>query len=378
MPDQSLYIHVPFCKRACHYCDFHFSTVQKHKKEVLEAMLLELDLRKGELPDRNLCSIYFGGGTPSLLSISELNVFFDHIARYFNWGRKTEITLEANPDDLSEAYLKSLLKETPINRLSIGVQSFAEEDLRYMGRIHTAREAEEVLFKAQDLGFEKLSIDLIFGGPTTSDEIWAANLEKAASLQVQHLSCYALTVEERTALGYRVRKDLSPQPSESRAARQFEYLMAFAERQDYEPYEISNFARKGHRAIHNSLYWQGAPYLGIGPSAHSFDGHRRRRWNVANNGLYLKCLTTGQPPWEEECLTSEQRYNELVLTRLRTLEGLSAKAIQDLGENYLQHFLRQAKSLQAEKLLEEEKGWYRLSRAGRLLADFVARELFWV
>ncbi len=246
-----------------------------------------------------------------------------------------------------------------------------------MGRVHTARQAEEAVRRAQDVGFENLSIDLIFGSPTTSDEIWAANLEKAAKLQIRHLSCYALTVEERTALGYRVRKNLEPQPSESRAARQFEDLMIFAERQGYEPYEISNFAKAGYRAVHNSLYWRGAPYLGIGPSAHSFDGCRRRRWNVASNGLYLKRLEAGLPPWEEECLTSSQRYNELILTRLRTLEGLSIKAVQALGEDYFNYFASQVEPLEKEGLLERDEQRYRLTRAGRLLADFVARELFW-
>ncbi len=377
-PPQSLYIHIPFCRRACHYCDFHFSTVLKYKEEVLQAMLLELDMRRRELPERRLSSIYFGGGTPSLLSISELNTFFEQIARYFSWEADAEITLEANPDDLKAGYLQALKNETPINRLSIGVQSFHAKDLQEMGRIHTAEQALQAVLLARDAGFDNLSIDLIFGSPSTTDEMWAANLAKAQTLQIPHLSCYALTVEERTALGYRVRKGISPPPPEEKATRQFKALMEFAERQGYEQYEISNFAQPGHRAVHNSSYWQGAAYLGIGPSAHSFDGRRCRRWNVANNGMYLQRINNGLPSWEEECLTSVQQYNELVLTRLRTKEGIRLAEITPLGEHFSTHFIREAAPLLESSLLQKKQNSYALTKRGKLLADFVSASLFWV
>ncbi len=373
---QGLYIHIPFCKKACHYCDFHFSTVLKYKQEVLQAMLLELDLRKRELPGRRLSSIYFGGGTPSLLSTDELNAFFEKIAQYLIREDEIEITLEANPDDLSAAYLRDLRQNTPVNRLSIGVQSFFEEDLRYMGRVHSAGQALRAIEDARDAGFERLSIDLIFGSPTTGNEQWMENLQRAAELQIPHLSCYALTVEDNTALGHWVRKGISPLPPESKAAEQFELLMTFAERQNYEQYELSNFARPGHRARHNSLYWQGEPYLGIGPSAHSYDG-RCRRWNVANNGLYLRRLQTGKPAFEEECLTTSQRYNEYILTRLRTIEGAEQTAISGFGESYEKYFLQTATSLLEQGLLKNKGGRYVLTPKGKLLADFVTRELFY-
>ena len=375
-PPQGLYIHIPFCRKACHYCDFHFSTVLKYKEEVLRAMLSELHLRKRELPGRSLRSIYFGGGTPSLLSTDEIKRFLEKAAQYWSWDAEIEITLEANPDDLSAGYLRALRRETPVNRLSIGVQSFWEEDLRYMGRIHSAEQALNAIREARHAGFERLSIDLIFGTPTTGNEQWLANLNRAAELQIPHLSCYALTVEDKTALGYRVRKGITPLPPESKAAEQFEMLMAFAERQGYEQYELSNFARAGQRAIHNSLYWQGAPYLGIGPSAHSYNGSCRR-WNVAGNGLYLRRLQEGKPTWEEECLTTPQRYNELILTRLRTIEGIALPDIQMLGATYKTHFLKNARPLMQQELLQQKEDHYILTRKGRLLADFVARELFW-
>lgn len=339
-------------------------------------MVKELSLRHNELPNKQLNSIYIGGGTPSLLTITELNALFEQTGRYFSWNKTTEITLEANPDDLSKDYLHKLYKYTPVNRLSIGVQSFSDEDLQYMGRIHHAKQAEYAIRQAQDTGFENLSIDLIFGSPTTSDKQWATHLEKAAKLQIPHLSCYALTIEKKTALNHWIDKGQQPRPPEEKSARQFEQLMTFAERHGYEHYEISNIALPGYRAVHNSLYWQGTPYLGIGPSAHSYNGQNRRRWNIANNGLYLQRMLQGQKTWNEECLSTLQRYNELVLTRLRTSDGLSPNQIRNIDKRLLNDFERQAQTLIKNGLLLYQKNRYRLTRRGRLLADWVAAELF--
>ena len=288
-----IYFHIPFCKQACHYCNFHFSTSLRYKEEMVQAMLRELEARRLYLPDEPLDSIYFGGGTPSLLSEGELMAFFEAVNRYFRLSPKAEITLEANPDDLKPETLAALGR-SPVNRLSIGIQSFAEEDLRFFNRAHDAHEARRCLDNARAAGFGDLTIDLIYGAPTTSHAQWAENLEIAFSYQIPHLSCYALTVEPRTALDHFIKKGKAPAVDEEQAARQFGYLVEATQAAGYEQYEISNFALPGRYAVHNSNYWTGAPYLGIGPSAHSFDGESRQ-WNVANNAKYLKAVGSGPP-----------------------------------------------------------------------------------
>ncbi len=370
-----LYLHIPFCKQACHYCNFHFSTSVKYKEDLLKCMLLELEHQNNYLEASPLNSIYLGGGTPSLLSPLELERLFDQIFRLHTLAEGAEITLEANPDDLSPAKLKSLA-QSPVNRLSIGIQSFHPADLQFMNRAHTAREAQSCLAAARQQGFDQLSIDLIYGTPGMTDRQWEANLRIARDFGIDHLSAYCLTVEPRTALHHFVKKGSAPPVDEQQASRQFGMLMDWAEAIGFEHYEISNFAPANSYAVHNTSYWQGAAYLGIGPSAHSFDGHSSRQWNVANNAKYIRALQQNELPYELEKLSADDRYNEYVMTGLRTMWGCDVKRLDELGNSYTTHFEEAAASYLAEALLVQKGDVYRLSRAGKLLADQIAADLF--
>lgn len=378
-----LYLHIPYCKQACHYCNFHFSTTLHHKEGMIHAIVEEMRLRRAELPDQALNSIYLGGGTPSLLSETELDLIFQQIYSLFEVSPTAEVTLEANPDDLNQDKIKALWN-SPVNRLSIGIQSFSETDLRFMNRAHNAIEARTCIEYAQDAGFENLSIDLIYGTPTTSDEQWARNIEIAMDYDIPHLSCYALTVEPRTALAHFISKGKVKDVDEEQTARQFEYLIAALHAEGYEQYEISNFAKPGWRAKHNSSYWLGKPYLGIGPAAHSFDGDRTRRWNVANNARYMSGMELWSndpeqmPPdlIEFEILTDDQRYNEYVMTALRTSWGADLEYINQLHDRYQHHFLQIAQAYLDAGHMVRKENTFRLTEDGKLLADRIAMELF--
>lgn len=375
-----LYLHIPFCKQACHYCNFHFSTTLKLRGEVLQAMEKELELTRDYLQGKKLESVYLGGGTPSLLTAAELDQLFKKIGDLHDIAPDAEITLEANPDDLDEEKLK-VLRDSPVNRLSIGVQSFAEADLQFMNRAHNAQEARACIEMALKAGFNHLTIDLIYGSPTTSDVQWADNLRIAMQYDIPHLSAYCLTVEPKTALGHFVETGKAQPVDDEQAARQFEMLIAAARARGFEQYEISNFARNRQYARHNSSYWQGAPYLGIGPSAHSFDGARTRRWNVANNALYIKALQTKNPDlqaWsEQEVLTPEERYNEYVMTGLRTIWGVDLQKVAELGTHFSNYFLKVADPYLKNGTIRQEENQYVLTGSGKLLADRIAMELFW-
>lgn len=378
-----LYVHIPYCKQACHYCNFHFSTTLHHREGMIKAIVEELKLRRAEVPDRPLRSIYLGGGTPSLLTEQELGQIFRQIQDLFELADDAEITLEANPDDLSQDKIKQLW-DSPVNRLSIGIQSFSETDLRFMNRAHNAIEARACIEYAQDAGFENLSIDLIYGTPTTSDEQWAHNIEIALDYDIPHLSCYALTVEPRTALAKFIQKGKVKDVDEEQTARQFEYLIAALRAQGYEHYEISNFAKPGWRARHNSSYWMGNPYLGVGPAAHSYDGYRTRRWNVAHNARYMSgielwCNTPQQIPpdlIELEELTDDQYYNEYAMTSLRTSWGLDLEVVRNMGAQYAKHFLKNAQAFLDAGHLLQDGNVFRLTGDGKLLADRIAMEVF--
>ncbi|MEO6037809.1 MAG: radical SAM family heme chaperone HemW [Saprospiraceae bacterium] len=367
-----LYLHIPFCKQACHYCNFHFSTSLRAKPALVAALLRELELQSDYLGGAEISSVYFGGGTPSLLEIKELEQIFSKIQRLHRLSPRAEITLEANPDDLSAGLLRDLKEYTPINRLSIGIQSFHDADLRWMNRAHNAAHAFNCLDLALATGFDNLTIDLIYGSPTTSDRQWQENLDIAFRFGIPHLSCYCLTVEEGTALGTFVRKGQAAPVDEEQAARQMEYLMEATAVRGYEHYEISNFALPGHYAQHNSSYWRGQPYLGIGPSAHSFNGLSRQS-NIANNALYIKSLEESKVPFDLEHLSPSQRYNEYVLTSLRTVWGLAADL---LTPSQAEHFKKKVQPFLAAGTVEQVAGVYRLTRSGRLLADRIALELF--
>ncbi len=371
-----IYLHIPFCKQACHYCNFHFSTSLRFKGDMIAALVKELQIQKEYLQGAQLNSIYFGGGTPSLLTAEELRQIFSKIQQCYDVAPDAEITLEANPDDLTEDYVQEL-KDSPINRLSIGIQSFAEEDLKFMNRAHNAGQALRCLELVRKSGFDNITADLIYGSPTTSDEQWSHNIQKLLDFDVPHLSCYCLTVEPGTALDYFVRKGKAHPVDELKAARQFEVLMDTLFEKEFLHYEISNFARPGFLAQHNSNYWKAVSYLGVGPSAHSFDG-ASRQWNVANNAKYLKAIASGDNFYEIETLSLSDRYNEYIMTSLRTMWGSDLVKINQLDPTFGDHFLASITPFLQQGEMTEENGIYRLTRAGKLLADHISASLFWL
>lgn len=340
---------------------------------MVEAIVKEIELQKDYLKDKHLQSIYFGGGTPSLLSEAELNVIFEAIHQVYTVAEGAEITLEANPDDLNAPQL-AVLRKSNVNRLSIGVQSFHEADLVFMNRAHNAKEALHCIKAAQDAGFPNLTMDLIYGVPGMTNDLWKKNLEIFLGLDVPHLSSYCLTVEEGTALHHFVEKGKAPPIDEQKAAQQFELLMDFAEQQNFEHYEISNFAKPGHIAKHNTAYWKGTPYLGLGPSAHSYDGNSRQ-WNIANNAKYMKAIGEDHLAFEKEELDTTNKYNEYVLTRLRTKWGLEVGDLEEIAPQYIDGFSKKIVKFEEEGLVVEEENSWVLTRAGKLLADRISMEL---
>lgn len=370
-----IYIHIPFCKQACNYCNFHFSTSLKNKNVLLEAIHKEIILRQAYLEGQEVETIYFGGGTPSLLSAEEIELFCSLIHKYYSVSADIEVTLEANPDDLSSSYLKALRK-TPINRFSIGIQSFFDEDLRFMNRAHNAEHAKACIKAAQDHGFHNLTVDLIYGTPTTTHERWLENLTTVFDLQVPHLSCYALTVEPKTALAYQVAKGTVPQLDDNHAAEQFELLLEQINLNGYEQYEISNFCKPPHYARHNSNYWKGKHYLGVGPAAHSFNGHSRQ-WNIAHNPKYIKALNDNTSYWEEEELSIADQYNEYVMTALRTKWGVDNQMLHQWGETAIELFEEESKIMLNQGWMHKNDTVYTLTSEGKLIADRLISELFW-
>ena len=339
---------------------------------MVDAILKEIDLQKNYLADKTIETVYFGGGTPSLLDERDLNLFFEKIHQVYSVAQNAEITLEANPDDLTLEKLQ-MLKNTPINRLSIGVQSFAAIDLQFMNRAHNSTEALSCIQDAQSIGFDNLTVDLIYGSPTTSNAQWEANVQQLFDFEIPHLSCYCLTVEPGTALDHFVKKGKAQPVDEEKSAHQFETLMQMMEHNGYDHYEISNFAKPKMYARHNSNYWFGNSYLGLGPSAHSFDG-KSRQWNVANNAKYLKALGEDKLAFEKEILTTEQQYNEYVMTSLRTMWGCDLEKIKSWNRE--DYFLNKAKGFIQNGKMRRENDTFILTREGKLLADNISMELF--
>lgn len=373
-----LYLHIPFCKQACYYCDFHFSTSLGLKGQFVEAIIKEMALRQQYLPAASapLETIYFGGGTPSLLTGEELARIFDAIHTHFTVSPQAEITLEANPDDLNPAKLAELAA-SPVNRLSIGLQSFHEPHLRLMNRAHSAQESGQAVRAAQAAGFENISVDLIYGVPAASHAIWEEDLARLLELGVPHVSAYALTIEPDTAFGRRLKKGTFVAPPEEFVARQFETLLVRLRAHGYEQYEISNFCQPSRESRHNANYWRGVPYLGLGPSAHSFDG-RSRQYAVANNPQYVAAvLERGEVPATVEELSPLDQANEYLLTTLRTSRGCDLAHLRDtLGLNLLAGRADYLASLTAQGMATLEGGVLRLTDAGKLLADHITLELF--
>lgn len=369
-----IYIHIPFCKQACFYCDFYFSTSLKKKDELIQSILIEIELRKNELNDEVVETIYFGGGTPSLLNQSDVEAMIQAIYKHYKVGPNPEITLEANPDDINEEKLKEM-SSSGINRLSIGIQSFFEEDLKLMNRAHNAQESKACLEMATQY-FENISLDLIYGIPGSSNLQWRENIQTALSYNIPHLSCYALTVEPGTALESFIKKGIMEEVDDLQAQEQFLILIDELTQHDYIHYELSNFAKKGFYSKNNSSYWQGKTYLGIGPSAHSFDG-KQRSWNVKNNSKYIKALTQNQIPIEKEILSITDQYNEYIMTGLRTIWGVSLKKVeQNFGKHYLKYLNQQAEKHILEHLLYIDDGILRTTRKGKFFSDGIASDLF--
>lgn len=342
---------------------------------MLQCILRELDLQQDYLGKQTLGSLYFGGGTPSLLEPEELNLLFEQIHRLHRINSDAEITLEANPDDLTPEKLRFLRQHTPVNRLSIGIQSFFDEDLLWMNRAHNAACARACIEDSLAAGFPNLTIDLIYGVPTLPDERWAENLDIAFGYGIPHLSCYALTVESGTALHHFIEKGKQPPLQEAQAADQFKYLMDTAAQRGYEQYEISNFARPGHYARHNTSYWTGEHYLGVGPAAHSFNGHSRQ-WNIANNALYINSLSKDKIPFEREILNPAQQYNEYVMTALRTMWGIDPDKIAAHWPAFQRSFHEQIAPYVADGNVLFTGNRYVLSQKGKFLADRIASDLF--
>jgi oxygen-independent coproporphyrinogen-3 oxidase len=369
-----IYIHIPFCKQACYYCDFHFSTSLKKKKELIEALVKELQLRKSEFKDIAVATIYFGGGTPSILTDEELQLLIDAVYDNYKVVDDPEITLEANPDDLSKERIYKLAK-TPINRLSIGIQSFFEEDLKLMNRAHNAQEAKECLSVASRY-FDNISIDLIYGVPGATNEQWLQNIETALSYNIPHVSSYALTVEPKTAFASFIKKKIMNDVNDEQAHEQFHILKDYLEGKEFIHYELSNFGKENYFSKNNTAYWQGKPYIGIGPSAHSFNG-KQRSWNVRNNAKYIKSLQENKLPMEIETLTKVDRYNEYVMTGLRTIWGVSLEKVeQDFDTTFKDYLLEQANVFINRQMLYIEAEHLKVTKKGQFLSDGIASELF--
>ncbi|RCU58649.1 radical SAM family heme chaperone HemW [Oceanihabitans sediminis] len=377
-----IYIHIPFCKQACFYCDFHFSTSMKKKEELIQALVKELEIRKEELLNQEIETIYFGGGTPSLLSNEEIELLLKAIQKHYQVIENPEITLEANPDDLTEDRIVSLSK-TAINRLSIGIQSFFEEDLQSMNRAHNANEAEKCLEIARQY-YDNITIDLIYGIPNMSLEKWHQNLQKAFRFGINHISSYALTVEPKTALATFIKKGSYPPIDEDLALEHFNHLVSETGKQGFVHYETSNFGKPNYFSKHNTSYWKGKSYIGIGPSAHSFS-KTQRSWNVANNTKYIQDIQKHILPSTVETLSTKDRYNEYVMTGLRTIWGVSLQKIeQEFGEVYLKYILKASQKYIDQELLEvkqaamETTEILKTTLKGAFLVDGIASELFMI
>ncbi len=369
-----IYIHIPFCKQACHYCDFHFSTNLKKKDEMVLALAKEIEMRKSEFQDEIVETIYFGGGTPSILEISDLKLLIDAVYKNYKVVQNPEITVEANPDDLTENRIIELSKNK-VNRLSIGIQSFFEDDLQLMNRAHNVEEAMKCLEIATHY-FDNISIDLIYGVPEMSNEKWLQNIETALSFGVPHISSYALTVEPKTALHSFIQKGIIPQPDDEVAQEHFQILVDKLSENGFIHYELSNFGKENYFSKNNSSYWLGKKYIGIGPSAHSYDG-KNRGWNVSNNSLYIKSIQENKLPIEIETLTKTDRYNEYIMTGLRTIWGVSLERIeQEFGKTYLDYLNQQAAKFIEDHLLFVDDNILRTTKKGKFLSDGIASDLF--
>jgi len=370
-----IYVHIPYCRKACTYCNFHFSTQTGHKGAMVKALVREIAMQEQYLAANKINTIYFGGGTPSVLEEEEIKQIIDALRQQYSVESDAEITFEINPDDASPSNLAAWKKQG-INRLSIGVQSFQEAELVFMNRSHSAQQSKDCIAMARAAGFENISIDLIYGSYETSNTIWQKNIETFLKLNIPHLSAYALTVEPKTKLSFEIAKGKLAEPNEAKTIEQFEILMDQMAQNNFEHYEISNFARPGWQAVHNSNYWTGQNYLGIGPSAHSFNGSSRQ-WNIANNIKYIEAIEKGDLPFELENLSPDNIYNEYVMTSLRTSNGCTRENITTrFKEQHLQAFDTAIKKQMAQGNIEQREQRFVLSRQGKFIANSVMADFF--
>ncbi len=380
-----VYIHIPYCRQACSYCNFHFSVSWKTRNDFIDAVCKEIELHRnffenlcgkpGKSGKPSLKTVYFGGGTPSVLSVAELVKIYYKLGQYFCLDGVEEITLEANPDDLSYEYLLAL-RQTPVNRLSIGIQSFQSADLAYMNRVHSPAQAFQSIKNAQKAGFYNISVDMIYGTPSLQEHQWRENLSYIIDAGIPHISAYALTVEEKTPLAFYIRKGRQTPVSEDSTARHFEVMLETLNAHGYLHYEISNFALPGHLSKHNLSYWQSLPYLGLGPSAHSFKKNHRF-WNIANTSTYIESLNKGVLPQGGEALSESQVLNEYVMTSLRTMWGCNLDVIAARwGNNRVDAIRKTAQKFIDQGLLMDHQGHLVLTDKGKLFADGIAADLF--
>ncbi len=370
-----IYVHIPFCKQACHYCDFHFSTNTNRAEDLVSSLAKEAENRKAYLTGESISTLYFGGGTPSILEASEIERLASSFQSTFDFEAQFEFTLEANPDDLSREKLQSL-KSVGVNRLSVGIQSFLDDQLTWMNRAHNSLEASQCIRDAHEIGFDNISIDLIYGLPNLSLEAWKLELQKAIDLGIQHVSAYCLTVESKTALGHWVKKGKEKPIDEEAANAQFQIMIEVLAAAGFEQYEVSNFAFSGFESQHNRSYWQGIPYIGLGPSAHSFDG-KNRGWNIANNAQYTTKISEGNTTLTEESLTPADRINEYVMTGLRTKWGVDFGHLKtQLHCNFEQEFHAKIKTLVETGMATKSDAKLRLTKKGLFFADGIASDFF--
>lgn len=380
-----IYIHIPFCKQSCSYCDFHFSTSLKHKPDLVQALVKEIESRKNQLTSQ-IDTIYFGGGTPSLLEINDLNLLIDALYKNYNIANKIEFTLECNPDDLSKEKLKEL-NSVGVNRLSIGVQSFNNDELQFFNRAHNFSEAETSIKLSQDVGFDNITIDLIYGSPILTDEMWLNNLQKVNDFNVPHLSAYSLTLEPKTALDHQVRTGRIPALNDEKTIAQFKTLIQKTAAFGLTQYEVSNFGKEGFYSQHNSNYWKGTAYLGFGPSAHSYlknsplesGGVSKRFWNVSNNLKYINALNGNEAYFEEEIIDGKTAFNEYILTRLRTIWGVEIDYIKaNFNAKINEHFVQELKPYLNSSYLQQINNKVILTDEGILITDKITSDLFYV
>ena len=370
-----IYIHFPFCKQACHYCNFYFSTKMKNKEDLIFFLKKEIDLRYNELRKDTLESVYFGGGSPSLLSLKEIDSIISKVKEKFIISKNTEMTLELNPDDVSMEYIKGL-KKTGINRLSLGIQSFLERDLLLMNRNHTSIQSLKAIEIVSEI-FENYSVDLIYGIPESSLKDFMFNIKKALEFDPKHFSCYALTVEPKTVLDHKVKNKKIKMPIDELIKKQFDKMISILEDKKYLHYEISNFAKSDFQSVNNCNYWLRKPYLGIGPSAHSFDGHFKRSWNVSNINLYMKSIKEEKLCFDEENITISESYNEYIMLGLRTSSGVSLRKIEKIfGSKYLKYFMKQIDIYIDSKMLYMDGDVIKITANGKFISDKIASDLF--